>query len=49
MSVTEKSGHTNPAVTQNIGQTKNTGFEMSINSRNIVRINSVDDEPELFI
>jgi TonB-linked SusC/RagA family outer membrane protein len=35
-SVTEKSGHTNPAVSQNIGQTQNTGFEMSINSRNII-------------
>ncbi|HLN55052.1 MAG TPA: TonB-dependent receptor [Bacteroidales bacterium] len=34
-SVTEKSGHTNPSVTQNIGQTQNTGFEMSVNSRNI--------------
>ena len=26
-----------PAVTQNIGQTQNTGFEFSINSRNVVR------------
>ena len=26
-----------PAVTQNIGQTQNTGFEVSINSRNVVR------------
>jgi hypothetical protein len=26
-----------PAVTQNIGKTRNTGFELSINSRNVVR------------
>ena len=35
--VTEKtSSTTHPAVTQNIGKTQNTGFEVSINSRNIV-------------
>ena len=28
---------THPAVTQNIGKTRNTGFELSINSRNVVR------------
>jgi hypothetical protein len=33
---TAKSGWTHPAVTQNIGKTRNTGFEVSINSRNIV-------------
>lgn len=33
---TAKSGWTHPAVTQNIGKTRNTGFELSINSRNIV-------------
>ncbi len=28
---------THPAVTQNIGKTRNSGFELSINSRNVVR------------
>jgi hypothetical protein len=33
---TAKSGWTHPSVIQNIGKTRNTGFELSINSRNIV-------------
>jgi TonB-linked SusC/RagA family outer membrane protein len=34
--VTQASGWTHPSVTENIGETRNTGFELSINSRNIV-------------
>lgn len=34
--VTQKSGWVHPNVMQNIGKTKNTGFEFSVNSRNIV-------------